>query len=205
MLGNISGITGRFSATQAILGFGAGLIFPYVSLYFVNTLRTSVAYYGILSALVSLVVALGSLVAAPLSARFGNLATAVAVQVLSIPFLMLVGVAPWLWLVSGAYILRSGLMAVNNPPLQSFLMESVDTDQRVLASSVYNVSFQVAWALGAGVGGWLITIVGSHLPFLLAAPFYAASALLLVVWFRSSWIHRSSRGAPPALPPYDKI
>ncbi|PWT77801.1 MAG: hypothetical protein C5B60_02095 [Chloroflexi bacterium] len=180
---NLAGVTGRFSTTQAVLGFGAGLIFPYVSLYFVNTLGATVAYYGVLSAVLSVLVTLTSLVAAPLAARFGNMRIAIAVQLLSIPFLLTVGVAPWLWLISLAYLVRGGLMAINNPPLQAFLMEAVDKDQRVLASSVYNVSYQASWALGAGVGGWLITVVGSHLPFLVAAPFYAVSALLLLLWF----------------------
>jgi MFS family permease len=180
---NLSGTTGRFSTTQAILGFGAGLIFPYVNLYFVKTLGTTVAYYGVLSAALSVVVALTSLLAAPLAARFGNMRIAIGVQLLSIPFLLAVGVSPWLWLISLAYLVRGGLMAINNPPLQTFLMEAVDKDQRVLASSVYNVSFQAAWALGAGIGGWLITVLGSHLPFLVAAPFYAISAVLLLLWF----------------------
>jgi MFS family permease len=180
---NLAGTTGRFSTTQAVLGFGAGLIFPYVNLYFVNTLGTTVAYYGVLSAALSVVVALTSLLAAPLAARFGNMRIAIGVQLLSIPFLVMVGVAPWLWLISLAYLVRGGLMAINNPPLQTFLMEAVDTDERVLASSVYNVSFQAAWALGAGAGGWLITVLGSHLPFVVAAPFYAISALLLLLWF----------------------
>jgi MFS family permease len=179
----LAGTTGRFSMTQAVLGFGAGLIFPYVNLYFVKTLGTTVAYYGVLSAVLSVVVALTSLLAAPLAARFGNMRIAIGVQLMSIPFLLAVGVAPWLWLISLAYLVRGGLMAVNNPPLQTFLMEAVDKDQRVLASSVYNVSFQAAWALGAGVGGWLITVLGSHLPFLVAAPFYAISAVLLLLWF----------------------
>jgi predicted MFS family arabinose efflux permease len=176
-------VGGRFSVTQALVGFGAGIFFPYVSLYFVNTLHTTVAYFGVLSASLSVVVALASLVAAPLAARFGKLKTAIAVQFISIPFLITVGVAPLLWIVSLAYLVRGALMAINNPPLQTFLMEAVDRDQRVLASSVYNVSFQVAWALGAGAGGLLVATVGSHAPFLLAAPFYAASAVLLWLWF----------------------
>jgi MFS family permease len=186
---NLASTTGRFSMTQAILGFGAGLIFPYVSLYFVNTLGTTVRYYGVLSALLSVVVALTSLMASPLAARFGNMRIAIVVQLMSIPFLVVVGVAPWLWVISLAYLVRGGLMAINNPPLQTFLMEAVEKDQRVLASSIYNVSFQVAWALGAGVGGWLITLLGSHLPFLLAAPFYAVSALLLLLWFTPQLHH----------------
>jgi MFS family permease len=176
-------VGGRFSLTQALVGFGAGIFFPYVSIYFVKTLHTTVAYFGVLSASLSVVVALASLVAAPLAARFGNVKTAIAVQVISIPFLLAVGISPFLWVISLAYLVRAALMAISNPPLQTFLMEAVDRDQRVLASSVYNVSFQVAWALGAGAGGLLVATVGSHAPFLVAAPFYAVGAWLLWLWF----------------------
>jgi predicted MFS family arabinose efflux permease len=72
---------------------------------------------------------------------------AIVVQLMSIPFLVVVGVAPWLWVISLAYLVRGGLMAINNPPLQTFLMEAVEKDQRVLAISVYNVRFQVSWTL----------------------------------------------------------
>jgi MFS family permease len=177
------GFVGRFSLTQALVGFGAGVFFPYVNLYFVNTLHANVAYYGALSAVLSVVVALASLVAAPLAARFGKMRTAIMVQVLSIPFLIAVGLAPFLWLVSLVYLIRGALMAINNPPLQTFLMEGVEKEQRIAASSIYNVSFQVAWAMGAGLSGWLITLAGNRLPFFVAAPFYAASALLLIIWF----------------------
>ena len=176
-------VSGRFSVTQALLGFGAGIVFPYVSIYFVKTLHTTVAYFGVLSASLSVVVALASLLAAPLAARFGKLKTAIAVQIISIPFLIAVGVAPLLWVISLAYLIRAALMAINNPPLQTFLMEAVERDQRVLASSIYNVSFQVAWALGAGAGGLLLSTLGSHASFLVAAPFYAVSAVLLWLWF----------------------
>ena len=176
-------VSGRFSLTQALVGFGAGIFIPYVSIYFVHTLHTSVAYFGVLSALLSVVVALTSLLAAPLAARYGQMRIAIAVQLLSIPFLLSVGLAPFIWLISLSYLLRGALMAINNPPLQTFLMEAVDKDQRVLASSVYNVSFQVAWAAGAGIGGGIIVLAGSHAPFLVAAPFYAVSAVLLWLWF----------------------
>jgi predicted MFS family arabinose efflux permease len=81
-------------------------------------------------------------------------------------------------------------------------MGAVDKDERVLASSVYNVSYQASWALGAGVGGWLIRVLGSHLPFVLAAPFYAISALLLLLWFapptRRAKVRPGSRKSKPA-------
>lgn len=177
------GVIGRFAVTQGLVGFGAGIFFPYVNLYFVTRLGMSTAAYGALSALLSVCVALASLVAAPLARRLGAIRTAIAAQVASLPFLVAIGAIPVLAVASVVYLVRGSLMAITNPPLQSYLMDAVPRRQRVYASSAYNVSFQVCWALGAGFGGWLIALAGYRAPFLIAAPFYALGAVLLIVWF----------------------
>lgn len=177
-----TGIIGRFSLTQALNGFGAGLWFPYVSLYFVNGLHRSPAYFGALSAVLSVVAALASLLAAPLADRYGKVRTSIVVQFCSLPCLLAIGGIPLVGVASAAYLLRGFFMTITGPPLQTFLMESVPTERRVIASSVYNVAFQVAWALGAGLGG-IIASVSLRLPFIVAAPFYLLSALLMVAWF----------------------
>lgn len=174
---------GRFSVTQALVGFGAGLFLPYINLYFVNSLGTSTAYYGVVSALLTVLLAVAGLISIPLAQRFGKLRTAILAQVASLPFLLALGVFPVIWVVSAAYLLRGFLMNVTSPPLQAFLMEAVPEDGRVVASNVYNVGFQVAFAVGSGVGGELITLAGDRASFFAAAPFYAASAVLLVLWF----------------------
>lgn len=177
------GVIGRFAVTEGLVGFGAGMFFPYVSLYFVTQLGMSTAAYGALSAVLSVCVALAALAAAPLARRLGGVRAAIVAQVASLPFLVAIGAFPVLAIAAVVYLVRGSLMAVTNPPLQSFLMDAVPKRQRVYASSAYNVSFQVCWALGAGFGGWLIALAGYRVPFLGAAPFYALSAFLLIVWF----------------------
>lgn len=177
-----TGIIGRFSLTQALNAFGAGLWFPYVSLYFVNYLHTTSAYFGALSAALSVVAAIASLLAAPLAERYGKVRTSIVVQFCSLPFLLAIGGIPLVGIASAAYLLRGFLMTITGPPLQTFLMESVPEESRVVASSVYNVSFQIAWALGAGLGG-VIASVSLRLPFIAAAPLYLLSALLMIAWF----------------------
>lgn len=177
------GAAGRFSVTQSLVGFGAGIFLPYINLYFVNSLGASTAYYGVVSAALTVMLAVAALISIPLAQRFGKLRTAIAAQVASLPFLLALGLFPALWVVTGAYLLRGFLMNVTSPPLQTFLMESVPEDTRVVASNIYNVSFQVAFAAGSGAGGLLITLTGDRAPFFVAAPFYAASAVLLLLWF----------------------
>ncbi len=178
-----TGVIGRFSAAQALVGFGAGLFFPFANLYFVNFLGASTAFYGGVSAALAVAIALGSLASAPVSERYGKLRTAIVAQICSIPFLLLLGAVPVLWVAALAFLMRGFLMNMPAPPLQAYFMEAVAEDERVTASSAYNVSFQMAGAIGAGVGGWLIAVSGYQSVFFVAAPFYAVSAVLLILWF----------------------
>ncbi|HZC78740.1 MAG TPA: MFS transporter, partial [Ktedonobacterales bacterium] len=54
----LRGAIGRFTITQALVGFGAGMFFPYVNLYFVNQLHATTEYFGVLSALLTVLLAL---------------------------------------------------------------------------------------------------------------------------------------------------
>jgi MFS family permease len=179
----LASVIGRFSLTQALVGFGAGLYFPYLSVYFVNQLGTSTAYFGVLSAGFTILLALASLVAVPLARRYGKVRTAIAAQTSSLPFLLALAACPVLWVASAAFLLRGFLMNITSPPLQAYLMEAVPAERQVVASEVYNVGYQVAFALGSGAGGLLVAVAGVSLPMFLAVPCYGLSALLLAAWF----------------------
>lgn len=180
--GVASGVIGRFSFSQALLGFGAGLFLPYVNLYFVKQLHASTTYYGGLTAAAGTAIAIANLLSAALAARLGKVRGAVIAQSTSLAFLLALAV-PQVALASAAYIIRSFLMALTGPPLQAYYMEAVPEESRVLASSVYNVGYQVLFALGGAAGGWLVGAAGYSSAFLAAAPFYAASIILVAIWF----------------------
>jgi MFS family permease len=195
--GVATGLIGRFSLSQALVGLGAGLFFPFLSIYFVERLHASTFTYGALTSAVTASLALVSLVSAPLADRFGQARLAIVAQVVSLPFMVLMGAVPVLGVVAVAYFLRTALINTGSAPLQAWLMNTVPPERHVLASNVYNVSWQGAWAVGAALGGGLITIGGYGLPFYLAAGLYGLSALLMARWLLPH--HISSPQGPPAL------
>ncbi len=178
-----SGTIGRFSGSQALVGFGAGLFFPYLNIYFVQRLGATTAFYGALTAGVTLLLALVSLLSAPLADRFGRVRLALVAQVASLPFMVAMGALPTLGVVATCYVLRSTLMNTGAAPLQAWLMDAAPPERRVVASNVYNVSWQGAWAIGAALGGELIAVGGYGAPFYVGAVCYTMSAILLGVWF----------------------
>ncbi len=193
------GPIGRFSASQMFIGLGAGLFFPFLSIYFVNELGLTTRQYSVLSSVQTVLLAGAALLSVPLAARFGKLRLAIVVQAASLPFLIALGVAPVVGIAAVAYLTRAALMNLGAPGLQAYYMEAVPEGRRGLASSVYNGVWQGAWALGALIGGSLIAIAGYGSVFLGAAMCYTASILLLAWWFGGAR-RRAARGEPaPAL------
>jgi MFS family permease len=193
------GPIGRFSASQLFIGLGAGLFFPFLSIYFVNELGATTAQFGVLSSLQTVLLAGAALLSAPLAARFGKLRLAIVAQALSLPFLITLGVAPFLGVAAVAYLARAALMNLGAPGLQAYYMEAVPEGRRGLASSVYNGVWQGAWALGALIGGSLISLAGYGSVFLVAAASYAASILLLAWWFGGARDRATSEKSTPEL------
>jgi MFS family permease len=192
----MAGVVGRFTVTQALLGFGAGLFIPFLSNYFVEQLHTSTRFYSVLSAAIAVAIALANLLAALVARRLGKVRGAVLAQLISLVFLLALGAFPLVALAAGAMVLRSFLMALTGPPLQTYYMEAVPEQSRVLASGMYNISYQVIWAIGAAVGGVIISTAGYAPAFFAAVPFYAASALLIAFWFGGRATPRPALASP---------
>jgi MFS family permease len=196
----LRGVIGRFSLFQALLGFGAGLWFPYFNIYLVQHLGATPFFYGGLTAAATVLLAVASLIAAPLSDRYGKVPTIVVAHLCALPFLVLMGAIPVLAVVSAAYLIRNTLANISGPPLQAFLMGAVPERERVIANGVYNVSWQIAWALGAGAGGLVVAPLGYQAPILLAVPWYGAAALLFTwfFWRQRHTLDSFDKGETPA-------
>lgn len=181
-----TGAIGRFSLSQALIGLGAGLFAPFVSLYFVNQLHASVRYFSVVSSAATILIAGGSLLIVPAANRLGKIRTSVVAQLASLPPLVALGLAPTLPVAAAGYLVHAPLMNAPGPPLQAFLMEQSSEDRRGLASGVYNISWQVANAIGAAIGGILYDEVSHGSIFLVAAGLYAISIVSLALWFGRS-------------------
>ncbi|HYM26824.1 MAG TPA: hypothetical protein VET66_01640, partial [Steroidobacteraceae bacterium] len=55
-------------------------------------------------------------------------------------------------------------------------------ERHVLASNIYNASWQGLWAVGAALGGVVISYGGYGLAFYLATGLYTASLILMAMW-----------------------
>ena len=106
---------GKLVVPLLITSIGAGLIMPFMNIFFRVVHKQPDPVIGTLFAWGSLAMAIGFLVAPPMADRMGKIQFVVITQGLSVPFLALLGFSPWFWVSAGAYYVRLGLMNMSTP------------------------------------------------------------------------------------------
>jgi len=85
--------------------------------------------------------------------------------------------------VVASFLLRGGLMNMNQPLTTHFAMEVVPEREHAITNSLLSLSWFVAWSISADIGGALIERRGYTEPLLLAALLYVLASILYGVFF----------------------
>jgi MFS family permease len=170
-----------------ITSFGAGLIMPFMNVFFRLQYHQSDQVIGVLFAWGSLAMGLGLLAAPPLADRLGKIQIVVITQGLSIPFLILLGFSPLFWVSGVAYYIRVALMNMSSPVYQTFVMEQVEPSSRAMVASLVSMSWNFGWAVSPTISGILQVQYGFGPPFLGTIILYIISVFLYwFFWWRKS-------------------
>jgi MFS family permease len=180
-----------------LIGAGAGLVIPFMNLYFAVRFHCSSAQIGVFFSIAAVSTALASALGPALARRFGKLRTATAMELLSLPFLVTLGAERRLATAVGAFWLRATLMQAGTPLINAFVMESLPPALRARASSLNNTVWNAGWAVSATLSGVIIQRLGYAVPFYITATLYAIAALTFYFSFR----HQPEIHAEPIAPP----
>ena len=188
-----------FFVPQILIGLGAGLMMPFMNLYFRSVYGQSDFIIGMVFACGAFAMAIAQFVAPPLADRRGKINTVILSQSLSIPFLLTLAAGaffvpsgfgnPLVWFIIAAiaYNFRLGLMNMGNPIYQTFMLERVPAKVGALAISLSSISFQFGWFIMPNLSGWLQVRFGEYgfVPiFLLVAGLYFSAVMIQSVIFR---------------------
>jgi MFS family permease len=163
-------------------GFGNGILFPYIGLFFVEHMGANSALFGIISGFSSAFLALAMLLAPWLALRIGHLKTIVFTSLLSLPVLFCISISPFLLLAIILYPLFQALWNMANGIVQLFGMEIVPQRLQGRANSSYQVASQVALAVGTPIGGLLIRRLGYTPVFWMTAVLFLLTQVMM--WWR---------------------
>jgi MFS family permease len=169
-----------------LTGLGAGLVIPFMNLYFKNRFQCSSAQIGLWFSIAQVCTAFASLCAPAVARRFGKLRSAVGSELLSLPFLVTLGGERHLGVAVVAFWLRASFMQASTPLVQAFTMEVLPRELRARATSLTNMSWNIGWALSATMAGTVIERFGYAAPFYMTATLYLTAATTFLLAFRGT-------------------
>ncbi len=176
-------LLGKLVAPMFVTSLGAGLLMPFMNIFFRVAHAQSDATIGSLFAWGSLAMGIGLLLAPPLADRWGKIQVVVVSQSLSIPFLILLGFSPLYWISATAYLVRLALMNMSWPIYDAFVMEHAEPEARATVASLVSMSWNFGWAFSPTLSGWLQVRYGFNPVFLGTISTYIVAITLYWYFF----------------------
>jgi len=126
---------------------------PWAQLYFLAQIANALSHFG----------------AAWLGKHIGLVNTMVFTHIPSSVLLVTVAIAPSFWVAAALLLMCEGLVEMDVPARQSYLMAVVKPEERTFASGVTGIVRMAGWAIAAGFSGlllrtfelWTLLIVGA--------------------------------------------
>jgi len=157
----------RYLIPQLIIGLGAGLMMPFMNIYFRHVYNKPDPLIAIIFAIGGLSMAVAQFLGPPLADKFGKINAVILTQSMSVPFLLALGFGAlsvylnpnmlqvWFIIAGIAYIFRLALMNLSNPIYQTFVLEQVPEETQALTMSLNSISFQFGWFVMPQLSGYL--------------------------------------------------
>ena len=163
----------KLGFTWINIGFGAGFIIPLVGAWFYYRFGVADNYSGPILAVSNILIGFSALAAPRLAERFGQLRAVLLVTGASTLFMLSMAFVPYFALAAGVYIVRSALMNMAGPLMDSFSMSIFPPEQRGLVSALSNIMFRLPNSFGTYFGGFILGMGFLQLPFYIATLLYS--------------------------------
>jgi len=174
-----------------IVGTGAGLIIPFLNLYFRDRFDQPPDKIGLFYTAVNATMLLGILAGPVLAKRMGMVRTLVSTQLISIPFMVVLAYTYSLPLAFTAFLIRGALMNLGQPIGTNFSMEMVGKSEHALVNALLMLAWTSSWMISTVIGGRLIEKYGYTLPLMITVGLYILSSILYYIFFRNSELKTS--------------
>ncbi len=175
----------KITSANFLIGMGAGLVIPFLNLYFRDRFHLKPDTIGLYYFLVQFAMLAGSLAGPLLVKRFGLVRTIVSTQLASIPFMLTLSYSYILPLAAIAFIVRGGLMNLGVPIVTNLGMELSDKKEQGLVNSLLMVAWTSSWMVSSAIGGHLIEQYGYTFTMNITIFLYLLSSLIFYYSFRN--------------------
>lgn len=181
-----SSTIGKMVLPMLITSIGAGLFMPFMNVFFRVVHNQPDPVIGNVLAWGALAMGVGLIIAPPIAERIGKIQLVVITQGLSIPFLIMLGFAPWFWMSALGHYVRLSLMNMGGPVYNAFVMENVEPKSRAMVASLTSMAWNFGWAFSPSISGWLQVKYGFGPVYLAVIVIYTLSVFLYWKFFWKS-------------------
>ena len=173
-----------------LIPIGAGQVIPFLNLFVQAKFGLDLAALNGVFAITSIGTMLAVLYQPTIARRFGRLRSVILVQGVSIPFLIVLGFSPVLWMVIGAMMVRNSLMNAGNPIFSAFAMDQVSQAERATLAAAMSLMWSVGWVIAgayySAVHAALGFDAGYTVNFVTIIVLYTVATWLYWHWFRDA-------------------
>ncbi|MGL5123157.1 MAG: MFS transporter [Fusobacteriaceae bacterium] len=173
-----------FIIYNIFIGFGAGLVVPFFSIYLKYQLNIDSASVGGIMALSQVGLVIGGILVPYISKILGKENTIIICQLLSIPFLISIAFPQGIIIVAISFLLRSTLMNLNQPLIQNISMDIVEEQDRALMSSLILMTSYLTRALSVIVAGYVMENISYNLPYYVTVVLYLSGTFTFYKFFK---------------------
>ena len=159
------GLLTKLLLPMLVTSIGAGLIMPFMNIFFSNVHNQPDPVIGTMFAWGAMAMGVGLILAPAFADRFGKIRVVVFSQLFSLPFLALLGFSPVFGISALAYYVRLTLMNMSSPVYETFVMERVDADSRATVASLNSMVNSFGRAFSPVISGWMQVNYGFGPPF----------------------------------------
>jgi MFS family permease len=173
----------RLLLPSLIISLGAGMLIPFLNIFFRYRYALPDDVIGSLFGFGSLGMGVALLIAPVLAEKWGKAKTVVITQGLSIPFLIALGFVPSLALAVISFFMRMALMNLSGPVYQTMVMEESDEASRNMTASLYSMIWNFGRAVTPSISGPVQEAYGFNPVFITTIVSYGLSVYLVYRWF----------------------
>lgn len=168
----------KLVAPNLLISIGAGLLMPFINIFYRMNYGQSDFVVGRMMALGSLAMGIGLFLSPIFANRIGKLNLVIISQTLSIPFLLIMGFASDFNLSALGYLIRLALMNMSLPIYDVLLLELVGEKKRTILSGLLNITQNIGWSLGPFISGFIQESLGFSVLFISTSLLYISAIIL---------------------------
>ncbi|MEZ6005104.1 MAG: MFS transporter [Planctomycetota bacterium] len=156
------GTIARFAFPQLFVAAGSGFCIPFLPLYFKDRFQLAPEPWGQLFAGGQVLMTFGLLASPWVLARLGYVKSIVAIELLSLPFFLLLALSQSLPWAMAAFLLRGALMNSTHPIHKNLMMRATPSSVRELQTGINAILWGLGWYIGPKLGGQVLEDTGNN-------------------------------------------